>query len=125
MADLYGITGFYKDGAVTLNRFAGSFTRLDGGRIVGNLVDPYGGAEIKGWLRSDSLIFDKTYDGRQFAYQFTRGQNEVWVGDYRGVTSPMRGDAVCKIRVDWKNIQNIDPGAAIQQLIESAALISS
>src|SRR3989344_8309833 len=111
-ADLYGITGFFREGTqhMSVAQFGGFFTKLKNGRILGDLVDPYGPSQIRGWLRERSLEFDKSCDNRQFKYRFTRQQDGVWVGAYEGVTSPrLQGDAVCKIRVDWKNIQRIDP----------------
>jgi|SRR3989338_1164552 len=106
MINIYGITGFFREGPF-ISTFGGVF-RSEHGELEGMLIDDCGHSTIKGKIEKTKLEFDKFYDNRQFGYSFTRHESGIWIGEYIGsggrASPQIRGSAWCKINIDWENL---------------------
>jgi|SRR3989344_441870 len=120
MADIYSITGFYQD-LPSYSPFGGLFI-LDDNVFQGNLIDRWGPSDIDGGLDEESIRFQKKYDSRAdlINYFFTKGENGLWVGEYRGIETG-RGNAICRINLDWKDLEIVSrpDASSIEDLVDS------
>lgn len=105
MAEVYGITGFFKQYR-NFYPFGGFFILNPDGVLLGNLVDSRGTSSIGGRMQRDLFEFRKLYAGRDHSvgYSFKKNDKGIWVGRYDGVSTGS-DIALCKLTQDWTGLE--------------------